>query len=186
MLAGLFGDAKTREAAAAQTAERLNAYAGGEESSWTVQAEASRVKIVRNRRGVNHEFVLEKDVLMSAEARKLEQLGAILRGALGAPVQLMIRGKDKGSVNGPVAMVAQVFAEARSGMTIQRYKGLGEMNPEQLWETTLDPSNRSLLQVQVDHADEADGIFTTLMGDVVEPRKDFIVQNALNATNIDA
>ena len=88
-------------------------------------------------------------------------------------------------IPGPVAFVDAVMAAGKKGITIQRYKGLGEMNPEQLWETTLDPEARSLLQVKMEHLDEADETFATLMGDVVEPRKEFIQDNALNVVNLD-
>ena len=88
-------------------------------------------------------------------------------------------------IAGPVTLVDAVMASGRKGITINRYKGLGEMNPEQLWETTLDPEARSLLQVRIDHMDEADETFATLMGDVVEPRKEFIQDNALNVVNLD-
>jgi len=86
---------------------------------------------------------------------------------------------------GPLQLMERVATLGRKGMQIQRYKGLGEMNPEQLWETTLDPTKRSMVQVKVDHADEADEIFTTLMGDVVDPRRDFIQSNALRVVNLD-
>jgi len=184
-LSGLFGEAANRKAAADYMGKRLNKYCSTDESEWTVEMAGEAVRITRLRRGLTHIFTFDADLLASAEARKLEQLAAALREPLSAPAQLMIKTKEKGSINGIAALVDTVFAEARSGMTIQRYKGLGEMNPEQLWETTLDPSVRTLLQVRIEHADEADGIFTTLMGDVVEPRKDFIVQNALSVTNID-
>ena len=88
-------------------------------------------------------------------------------------------------IAGPLSLVEAIMEQGRKGVTVQRYKGLGEMNPEQLWETTLDPQARSLLQVKVSHADEAEEIFSTLMGDVVEPRRDFIQTNALNVANLD-
>ena len=88
-------------------------------------------------------------------------------------------------MHGPVALLEAVLAEGRRGVSIQRYKGLGEMNPEQLWETTLNPDARALLQVGISHADEAEDVFSTLMGDLVEPRRDFIQDNALNVVNLD-
>ena len=94
--------------------------------------------------------------------------------------------KDKElEITGPLSLVEAVLEQGRKGMTVQRYKGLGEMNPEQLWQTTLNPQARSLLQVRVSHADEAEEIFSTLMGDVVEPRREFIQTNALSVANLD-
>ena len=88
-------------------------------------------------------------------------------------------------ITGPIGLVEAVMEIGRKGLDIQRYKGLGEMNPEQLWETTLDPNVRTLLQVKVSHVDEAEEVFSTLMGDLVEPRRDFIQANALNVANLD-
>lgn len=184
--AGVFGDAKKREAAVVTLNARLKEILADKETNWSAEANPSGVVVTRNKRGIKHAYVLDNDMLGSGDARKLDTATTDLRKHLEKPATLLVKGKDKNEITGPLGLVEHVFAEARSGMAIQRYKGLGEMNPEQLWETTLNPEVRTLLQVRVHHADEADGIFSTLMGDVVEPRKDFIVQNALTATNIDA
>ena len=92
---------------------------------------------------------------------------------------------NKGAITRPSELLEAILVAGRKGLSISRYKGLGEMNAEQLWETTLDPNHRSLLRVEIDQADLADDIFTKLMGEVVEPRRDFIVENALNVANLD-
>ena len=92
---------------------------------------------------------------------------------------------NKGAITRPSELLEAILIAGRKGLSISRYKGLGEMNAEQLWETTLDPDHRSLLRVEIDQADLADDIFTKLMGEVVEPRRDFIVENALNVANLD-
>ena len=101
-------------------------------------------------------------------------------------MQSTLRGKDKEyAIGGPTSLAEAIFEMGRKGVAIARYKGLGEMNAEQLWETTLDPNARALLQVKVAHADEAAGIFSTLMGDAVDPRREFIQTHALEVVNLD-
>ncbi|MFM2043391.1 MAG: putative gyrase, subunit, partial [Pseudomonadota bacterium] len=141
--------------------------------------------IVRLRRGVTHRHVLDADLLRSVEARRLDQMAADLADAYAAPARLAFRAKDLKLVTGPAGLMDGVLEQGRSGLQIQRYKGLGEMNPDQLWETTLDPTIRSLLQVKVNHADDAEDVFSTLMGDIVEPRRQFIQDNALKVSNLD-
>ena len=120
----------------------------------------------------------------SSEARRLDAEGASLRETYERPGKLVARDKEN-RIAGPSSLVETVMEIGRRGIEVNRYKGLGEMNPDQLWETTLDPEARSLLQVRVNHEDEAEETFSTLMGDLVEPRRDFIQQNALSVANLD-
>ena len=122
--------------------------------------------------------------MRSAEARKLDALTLELQAIYTKPGLFVVKDKET-SIASPTELYAAILEAGRKGVTIQRYKGLGEMNPDQLWETTLDPEARSLLQVKINHADEADEIFSTLMGDVVEPRREFIQENALKVANLD-
>ncbi|MFY9288894.1 MAG: DNA topoisomerase (ATP-hydrolyzing) subunit B [Alphaproteobacteria bacterium] len=174
------------KAAAEYVAKRLDTLLPMGERGWKGEAtQKGGMLFTRTRHGVTNRFTLDADTLRAAEARRLDGMTADLQAWFQAPAKLMV--KDKVTpLAGPVALVDGIMEQGKQGLTMQRYKGLGEMNPEQLWETTLDPSIRSLLQVKVHQADVAETVFSTLMGDVVEPRRDFIQENALNATNIDA
>jgi len=134
--------------------------------------------------GVFRSYLINKDLFVSSEYRKLTALGSKLNDLLqqGAYVQ---RGEKQQTVRSFAEAVEWLMSEAKKGQTIQRYKGLGEMNPDQLWETTMDPASRRLLQVTIEDAVAADQIFTTLMGDQVEPRREFIEANALDVVNLD-
>ena len=134
--------------------------------------------------GVTEERLLDVALLKSAEARRLAERAAELRETYQAPGRLVSKDKDT-LVTGPCGLLAAVMELGPKQGDIQRYKGLGEMNPDQLWETTLNPDARALLQVRVPHADLAEETFSTLMGDLVEPRRDFIQQNALQVANLD-
>lgn len=134
--------------------------------------------------GVEHKYLFNKDLFLSGEYRKLVELGSKLEGLLQTDAYIK-RGDRQQNVNSFAEVVGWLMSEAKKGQTIQRYKGLGEMNPEQLWETTMDPDSRRLLQVTIEDAVAADKIFTTLMGDQVEPRREFIELNALDVVNLD-
>ncbi|MEW5726840.1 MAG: DNA topoisomerase (ATP-hydrolyzing) subunit B [Pseudomonadota bacterium] len=182
---GLLTDAEAGRAMATTVAARLDALEGELGRGWSGEwVEGDGWVFKRTLRGVTETHALDAAILRSAEARKLDDMAATLRDTYDRAATLTAKDKDT-AINGPVALVGAVMDQGKKGIAIQRYKGLGEMNPEQLWETTLDPEARSLLQVKVAHADDAEEVFSTLMGDVVEPRRDFIQTNALKVANLD-
>jgi DNA gyrase subunit B len=180
----LLVDAAKAGEAASTVARRLDAEARPTDRGWTGVAEGGRLIFSRTLRGVTERYVLDEALLNSTEARRLDEQAAELAANWAKPALLKL-GETVRPVSGPVALTEAVMDQGRKGLTIQRFKGLGEMNPDQLWETTLDPANRSLLQVRIGAAEEAGEIFATLMGDVVEPRREFIVENALKVANLD-
>ncbi|MFC5505211.1 MULTISPECIES: DNA topoisomerase (ATP-hydrolyzing) subunit B [Hyphomicrobiales] len=169
------------QAAAAKVAARLDAISDDLERGWEGKVAEGGFQFSRMVRGVKQVAAIDAGLLASAEARKLDAASASLQEAYSRPGVLSRKGDDH-AVNGPTDLFEAVTAIGKKGVSLQRYKGLGEMNPEQLWETTLDREVRSLLRVKNDQNDEADDLFVKLMGDVVEPRREFIQSNALNAT----
>ncbi len=148
------------------------------------EEQASYILLHKTEQGVKDAYHLYYDIVNSQESRILTKNSQILNNLFSKPATLLIKGNEE-SVRGAAQLTDIVLEVAKKGLEISRYKGLGEMNPEQLWETTLDPESRSLLQVEVGHTDDAETVFSTLMGDVVEPRRDFIQSNALNVENLD-
>ena len=140
--------------------------------------------IARTQHGIQHHSYIDADFLQSGDYAQIRETAQVLHGLLGEGAYV-----KRGDVERPVRdfreAIEWVLGEIQRGVSTQRYKGLGEMNPEQLWETTMDPQVRRLLRVQIDDAIEADRVFTMLMGDEVEPRRDLIESNALRAANID-
>ncbi|WP_028347808.1 DNA topoisomerase (ATP-hydrolyzing) subunit B [Bradyrhizobium murdochi] len=178
------GDIATANAAAGYIAKRLDALADEVERGWTGRfTEGEGFFFERTIRGVKDVAIIDDALLGSADARKLDDYAAKLQEAYPKPGILRRRDAET-AIHGPVSLFEAVTDAGRKGVALQRYKGLGEMNPEQLWETTLDTNERSLLQVKIKEVDEADDIFTKLMGDVVEPRREFIQDNSLSA-NVD-
>jgi DNA gyrase subunit B len=180
----VFGDLPKATAAADYIAKRLDALADEIERGWTGRfTEGEGFAFERTVRGVKDSAIIDHALLGSVDARKLDDYAPKLQEAYARPG--LLRRKDAETpIHGPVGLFEAVTDAGRKGLTLQRYKGLGEMNAEQLWETTLDTEARSLLQVKVKEVDEADDIFTKLMGDVVEPRRQFIQDNSLSA-NVD-
>jgi DNA gyrase subunit B len=178
----IFGDPEKGEQAAAYIARRLDALSEETERGWAGRfVEGEGFELERTVRGVKEVAVIDHALLVSADARKLDELALSLQEVYPRPATLRRKGEET-TIHGPVSLFDAVVAMGRKSVTLQRYKGLGEMNPGQLWETTLDINARTLLQVKVKEVDEADDIFTKLMGDVVEPRREFIQDNALTAS----
>jgi DNA gyrase subunit B len=175
-LAGLLGNSDDVD----EGARRLDLYAEEGDGPWSGERSETGYVFARARRGVTERIVLEKALTHAADARRLAERAAKLSETFAKAATFRRRERSQ-PVRGPLDLVDAVFEAGRRGLTIQRYKGLGEMNPEQLWETTLDSNARTLLQVKVTHADDADDMFTRLMGDLVEPRREFIQENALDA-----
>jgi DNA gyrase subunit B len=165
-------------------AARLDARSEETERGWIGRVENNGYVFSRAVRGVRHAAILDSGLLASAEARRLDELAHSLQQVYDRPAAFIRKGETK-QVAGPGELVEAVMAAGREGLKTQRYKGLGEMNPEQLWETTLDRNVRSLMQVRVKEVDEADDVFVRLMGELVEPRREFIQANALSVANLD-
>jgi DNA gyrase subunit B len=202
-LAGAFEPDGDRRSALDRAAAHLQM--GDPEARWSAEiGEDGKVRLNRIWRGVTDVHEIDPAFLDSAEARKLHRIAQDFADVYTSPVRLVRSGAAEpveevdssdveedapiladDAITLPTQLLETVMAAGRKGQKIQRYKGLGEMNAEQLWETTLDPDNRALLQVKVEDADVTDEIFTRLMGDVVEPRREFIQNNALNVANLD-
>jgi DNA gyrase subunit B len=173
------------QGAADAVAKRLDLVATEYERGWSGRpTQDDGLRFSRILRGVEEVRTLDGKCLKSAEARKLSGMSDGLQEVYSEPARFTRRDKTT-VINAPSDLLDIVNTEGEKGLSLQRYKGLGEMNPDQLWETTLDPEARIFLQVKVDDLAEADDLFTKLMGDVVEPRREFIQQNALSVENLD-
>ena len=174
--------------AAEYLAKRLEGQANDLEKGWTGNVEgegASATLVVERRlRGITERYAIDRRLLGHAETGQLDEMAANLQQIYGRPATLRL-GQTETILNGPSAFSQAIFQTGRKGAQISRYKGLGEMNPEQLWETTLDPDQRVFLQVSIDQEEEADNAFSTLMGEAVEERRNFIQENALRVANLD-
>ncbi|HEU4659741.1 MAG TPA: DNA topoisomerase (ATP-hydrolyzing) subunit B [Pseudolabrys sp.] len=178
------GDEAKAAVAAGYIAKRLDALEEETDRGWAGTFDEAGFHFERTVRGVKEVAIIDQALLGSTDARKLDEFAPMLQQVFPRPTPpAMLRRKDEiEPIHGPVGLFEALTQAGRKGIALQRYKGLGEMNPEQLWETTLDNNARSLLQVKIKEVDEADDIFTKLMGELVEPRRDFIQDNALTAS----
>ncbi len=178
-------DPERAAAIATRVSERLDAISEETERGWTGEiTDQSGLLLERTVRGVKESHLLDAALLGSADARRIDQMFQRLDEIYSGDVRLL-RKEQSTVIHGPADLLETIFAVGRKGLSMQRYKGLGEMNASQLWETTLDPNARTLLQVKIADATDADGLFARLMGDEVEPRRDFIQDNALSVANLD-
>ena len=188
-IAGLLNQAMLDNAeAAAYLAKRLEARAEPLEKGWSGSVEPTEhgpaIIVQRRLRGITERYVIDQRIIGLGEARRLDEAASHLQTHYGKPATYRA-GSQVIEVGGPSDLAQIIFQNGRKGAQISRYKGLGEMNPSQLWETTLDPEQRILLQVTIDQEDDADNAFSTLMGEAVEERRNFIQENALKVANLD-
>ena len=168
-----------------KVAKRLDLIALEYERGWQGRITQDHgIRLARILRGVEEVRTLDGSMLRSGEARRTGSFTRSLQEVYETPATLIRKDRSQ-LIHGPLDLLKAILAEGEKGLTLQRYKGLGEMNPEQLWETTLDPDARTLLQVKIDDVTEADDMFTKLMGDDVEPRREFIQTNALSVEHLD-
>ena len=181
----LTSDTARAQSRAQALAARLDAASLPAERGWVVSVDAGGLHLGRNVRGVGERYHLDATALRSADVLWLAERSDLLGRDFGTQPAMLSLDNHDAAVTGPAGAYDRILAQGRKGLAIQRFKGLGEMNAEQLWRTTLDPTARTLLQVKVGDVESAAQVFSTLMGDVVEPRRDFIVGNALKVANLD-
>ncbi|EAP77782.1 MULTISPECIES: DNA topoisomerase (ATP-hydrolyzing) subunit B [Roseovarius] len=187
-IAGAFSEGRADadlQGVADAVAARLDLIALEYERGWTGRITQDHgIRLTRMLRGVEEVRTLDGPILRGGESRRIGQMTKVLQDVYRTQATLVRKDRVQ-AINGPLDLLDAILKEGEKGLSLQRYKGLGEMNPDQLWETTLDPEARTLLQVKVNDVAEADDLFTKLMGDVVEPRREFIQENALNVENLD-
>ena len=188
-IAGLINQAMLDDAKAAEDlANRLEAKADSLEKGWSGMIDQTdngpAIVVQRRLRGITEHHVIDRRIVATGEARRLNEAATHLQTIYGKPAGLRYANQQI-TINGPSELSQLIFQTGRKGAQISRYKGLGEMNPSQLWETTLDPEQRILLQVTIEQEDEVDNTFSTLMGEAVEERRNFIQENALRVANLD-
>ena len=188
-IAGLLTGATLGNAdAAAYLARRLEGQANELEKGWQADVEdgvnGPALAVSRQLRGITERHVIDRRLLNAPEAMELDAMASHLQAIYERPASLRL-GSNEMAINGPMGLSQAIFQTGRKGAQISRYKGLGEMNPEQLWETTLDPTQRVLLQVSIEQEEDADNAFSTLMGEAVDQRREFIQKNALRVANLD-
>jgi DNA gyrase subunit B len=188
-LVGLFDEAWTtddnRAVKVAQAlAKKLQNNNDDDDIVWSYNVDLGNINIIKETRGVKNTILIAKTIVNAPESQALKIIAPEIADDFMSPLSL-VKKDEQYKTTSPVSLLSLINEIGKKGLAVQRFKGLGEMNAEQLWDTTLDPSNRTLLQVKIDQFEEADETFSILMGNVVEPRRDFIQENALKVINLD-